>query len=345
MTFSALLPHLFAMTTALLLSAAFAAAPASDFTDEYSLEVVNETDTTRTVRHALGEVEVPREPQCIVTLQDQNMLLPLLELGAGERVVGSVGGANGEFRRTDAFDTSHITFVGDHVAPNLEAIAALEPDLILGTDSTVNAENYPQLSRIAPTVPVVQFVRPLWNALYDISLLTDRQGDMLELKARYDARVAELRGALGDPAEVHLTLLTPYRGEFYFDAGAFESSTTLLRDLGVTLPELHERAIASGDYPSYSTEVLPEADGDALFIYDYSGDENDPDYGVTLLTELPFFGTLNAARKEQVYIVDGSRTAGIATQGLFYFLELFEETLLADGFDASWEPKGGSDAP
>lgn len=332
-------PHLLTVMTALLLSAAFATAPAANFADEHSLEIVSETDTTRTVRHALGESEVPKEPQRIVASQDQNMLLPLLELGAGEQVIGSVGGADGTFRRTGAFDTSSITHVGLNGEPNLEAVAALEPDLILGTDATVSAENYAQLSQIAPAVPVVQFVRPLWNALFDVALLTNRQEEMVALKARYDARVTELREALGDPSRIHLSLLTPYRGQFYFDAGAFESSTTLLRDLSVSIPRLHKEAIESGDYPNYSAEVLPQVDGDALFIYNYSGDdENDPDYGVALLTDLPFFDTLNAARKDQVYIVDGSRTAGIATTGLFYFLDLFEKTLLADGFDASWEP-------
>lgn len=329
--------------TALLLSAAFAAAPTPDFTDEYSLEITSETDTTRTVRHALGEVEIPKEPQRIVTLQDQNMLLPLLELGAGEQVAGSVGGADGVFRRTGDFDTSSIAYLGLYGEPNLEAIIALEPDLILGPEGEINAENYPQLSQIAPTVAVVQFVRPLWNALYDVALLTDRQGEMVELKNRYDAQVTELREALRDPAEIDLSRVTPYRGQFYFDAGSFESSTTLLRDLGVTIPELHEEAITQGDYPRYSAEVLPQADGDALFIYN-SADGGD-DYAVTQLTELPFFGSLNAAQKEQVYIVDGSRTAGIATTGLFYMLGLFEKTLLTEGFDASWEPSGVSDAP
>ncbi len=104
-------------------------------------------------------------------------------------------------------------------------------------------------------MPVVQFVRPLWNALYDVALLTDKQTEMAALKARYDAQVAKLREVLGDPAEIHLSLLTPYRGQFYFDAGAFESSTTLLRDLGVTLPELHEEAIASTEYVTYTTDI------------------------------------------------------------------------------------------
>lgn len=215
------LRRLLAVSTALLLSTALAAAPAPGFTDTYSLEVVSETDTTRTVRHALGVVEIPKEPQRIVALQDQNMLLPLLELGAGEQVVGSVGGADGEFRRTGDFDTPSIAYVGLHTAPNLEAIIALQPDLILGTDATVNAENYPQLFQIAPTVPVVQFVRPLWNALFDIVLLTNKQGELEALKDRYDAQVTELREALGDPSNIHLSLVTPSRGEFYFDSDAF----------------------------------------------------------------------------------------------------------------------------
>ncbi|MEM6431673.1 MAG: hypothetical protein AAF708_20715, partial [Deinococcota bacterium] len=60
-------------------------------TDEASLVVLTVTEDTRVIQHLGGETEIPTNPQRIVTLQDQNALLPLLLLGAGDLVAGSVG--------------------------------------------------------------------------------------------------------------------------------------------------------------------------------------------------------------------------------------------------------------
>jgi len=107
-------------------------------------------DTTRSVTHAAGTTEVPADPQRIVTTTDQNALLPLLELGV--KPVGSAGllapDGTTRFRRTEGFDTSGITFTGAYGEPNLEKVASLQPDLIVGYE--FDEDYYKDLSAIAP---------------------------------------------------------------------------------------------------------------------------------------------------------------------------------------------------
>lgn len=105
--------------------------------------------TTRAFEHSQGTTEIPTRPARIVTITDQNALLPLLELGVIP--VGSAGlvGDDGtkKFRRTEGFDASGVTFVGSYLEPNVEAIAELRPDLIVGHE--VYDEYYETLSKIA----------------------------------------------------------------------------------------------------------------------------------------------------------------------------------------------------
>ncbi|MGR3491226.1 MAG: hypothetical protein ACU0DW_04140 [Shimia sp.] len=65
------------------------------------------SDGQRLFEHAAGETCIPEDPQRIVTLSDQNALLPLLELGV--RPVGSTGRVLSDgsevFRRTQDYDT------------------------------------------------------------------------------------------------------------------------------------------------------------------------------------------------------------------------------------------------
>lgn len=148
--------------------------------------------------HSQGTTQVPARPQRIVTTTDQNALLPLLELDV--RPIGSAGlvGDDGTqtFRRTEGFDTSGITFVGSYGEPNAEAIAALRPDLIVGYE--FDSDHYDTLSKIAPTVLIKIFGRPLDDALLDFARLVGKTEEAEKHKKAYEARVTSLLDQLGD---------------------------------------------------------------------------------------------------------------------------------------------------
>jgi len=83
---------------------------------------------TRSFEHALGTSEIPVKPERVITLND-TLMTHLLEVGF--EPVGSCG-IEGDRFRTEGFDTSGIEHVGILNEPNLEAVARLEPDLVIG---------------------------------------------------------------------------------------------------------------------------------------------------------------------------------------------------------------------
>lgn len=111
--------------------------------------------SVRPVGHAEGISEVPADPMRIVTL-DVASLDASCAVGVWERVVGAAT-PNPDFRGDGDQELylgtgiSEIPSVGTVGAPDIDAIAGLSPDLIIGAE-TLGSAAYDELSAIAPTV-------------------------------------------------------------------------------------------------------------------------------------------------------------------------------------------------
>src|SRR5690606_29945464 len=143
-------------------------------------------------------VEIPVDPQRIASLQDLSITIPLIELGvypvashgrtteAGEGFIRSSKVLTGV-----DFDNSDIEFLGN--APiDLEALAALEPDLIV-VNPNWNYGSLEQVEIIAPTVVLDDTVRGdfgMYEALAEITGTTDT---LAILKGRYDSQIEQIR--------------------------------------------------------------------------------------------------------------------------------------------------------
>jgi Periplasmic binding protein len=112
---------------------------------------------TRTVQHPLGTTEVPVAPTRVVAL-DRRAALPHL-LAIGVTPVGAltyesiIGAPFPPVVAEQARDVAALPTGGGADDPNLEAVAALQPDLLIGWTGGIE-EAYPALSGIAPTVAV-----------------------------------------------------------------------------------------------------------------------------------------------------------------------------------------------
>ncbi|MGV8873671.1 MAG: iron-siderophore ABC transporter substrate-binding protein [Rhodococcus sp. (in: high G+C Gram-positive bacteria)] len=110
---------------------------------------------TRPVGHAEGISAIPADPQRIVVL-DAAGLDASCAVGIWERVVGAAT-LDPDFRGDGdqplylGTGLASVPSVGPVGAPDIDAIAALDPDLILGADS-LGADTYESLTAIAPTV-------------------------------------------------------------------------------------------------------------------------------------------------------------------------------------------------
>ncbi|WP_432547663.1 iron-siderophore ABC transporter substrate-binding protein [Kineococcus sp. SYSU DK004] len=105
-----------------------------------------------TVEHALGSTEVPAEPQRVVTVgyNEQDFVLALGVVPVGTRKTLSYDSAQRPWAQ-DLLPEGGIPEVGE-AELNLEAIAALQPDLVVGAYSYMDQALYDQLSALAPTI-------------------------------------------------------------------------------------------------------------------------------------------------------------------------------------------------
>jgi len=286
----------------------------------------------RLFAHYGGETCVPENPQRIVTTQDQNGLLPLLELGV--KPVGSAGqlldDGTGRFRRVQGYDTTGIEFVGAYWGEaNVESIALLQPDLIVSHEFA--ADFYDLHSQVAPTVMIQIFDRPLDEVLMDFADLVGRTERAEELRADYTARIEGLLDALGDRKEtMSISVITAGNnpGEFY-RADQGQAVGTVMADLDLLRPAAQQDAVEEREY--LSIESLPEHDADVVLVLNFSGEDQDPNF--ESFVNSPIFSSLAAAQAGQVYIIDGTQTVGAAWGKMNTFIDELERILLDPELD------------
>lgn len=275
--------------------------------------------------HSAGETCVPAEPQRIVTIQDQNALLPLLELGV--RPVGSAGQplADGDFRfrRTADFDTTGIEFVGNYWGEaNAEAIAALQPDLIVGDAFAVDF--YDLHSQIAPTVLIDVHEQPLDQALMDFATLVGRTEQAAALRDAYQTRIADLLAELGERKErLSVSVITAGEAGEFYRADTGQALGTVMQDLDLLRPAPQQ---ATDSYDAFSLETLPAHDADVVLVINFAGEDQDPSFDAFITG--PIFQALGAAGAGQTYVIDGTQTVGAGWSKMGAFLDQLETILL-----------------
>lgn len=289
-----------------------------------------DSDEMLTFRHFAGATEVPQNPQRIVALQDQNALLPLLELGVTP--VGSAGDPNesrpgGSFRRVADYDTSEVEYVGDYLEPNLELVASQEPDLVVGTES--NEGIYDRLSEIAPTVLVQVFDRPLTEVLDDFARLVGRQERHDELEASYRKAVDDLVAGLpGAPEEITLSYIE-FSGDGTFYAPSGQAVGTVLEDVGFARPEAQPKDASAPYGESLSFEDITAHDADVMITADYSGGiEGGGDQAIKDARQQPLFQELGVVQRDEFHVFDGLAMVGSAFGKMENFVEFLSPILV-----------------
>lgn len=276
---------------------------------------------TGTVSHLMGRTDVPIAPQRIATLQDHTLLLPLLELGV--RPVASAGRftRQGEphFRGTGAYDTSDIGFLGLFSEPDLEALVAARPDLIIG--AAVHQSLYPLLSAIAPTVILPTYDVPVTEHMDMLAGLVGATSRHASLRAEYDRRIAALRDAIGDPSRVSVMHIQVQEGGFWVPARS--PIDDVINDVGFARPEAW--TAMDGDDLTLGIEALPRFDADVLI------DTYEPLYGTREATrhirDTALWQNLFAVRNDQFIYAERSRWMALSYASLFDILAGLEAHL------------------
>ncbi|MFI6084888.1 ABC transporter substrate-binding protein [Streptomyces sp. NPDC051217] len=254
---------------------------------------------THSVRTAMGEVKVKNDPERVVVLDtdalDSAVTLGITPVGATTAV------ADAPFSTYLPEDKlKDIKPVGLIAEPNLEAVAALKPDLILSS-KVRDEKSYTSLSEIAPTV-FSDTTGPNWRANFELHAdALGRTAEAKNIASDYDTRVKSLTTALDGPAAAKKTTFGFVRFVEGADTRLYLNDTfvgSIFADLGVGRP-------ANQDKDGFSLDVSPEkmdeADADVIFYSTYGDAKKAKE---TEILGGPLWKNLTAVKKNTAFKVD-----------------------------------------
>jgi iron complex transport system substrate-binding protein len=264
------------------------------------------TEKSYTVEHAMGSTTIKGTPKRVVILTNEGTEA-LLSMGVTP--IGAVKSFTGNpWYDHIATKMKDVKVVGVESEVNVEAIAALKPDLIIGNKMR-QEKIYDQLSAIAPTV-FAETLRGDWKenfTLYAKALNKDEKGN--EVIKHYDTRISDLKEKLGDKKNMKVSMIRFMAGEVrIYHKDTF--SGVVLSDLGFARPESQD--VDDFAERGVTPERIPAMDGDILFYFTY---ETGDGKGSTLEKEWiegPLFKNLEVAKKGEVHKVSDTiwNTAG-----------------------------------
>jgi len=314
-----------------------AAAPEGTSTPEMAAEGSDCEEGSRPFEHFAGVTCVPEDPQRAVTVRDQHGLFPLWQLGF-RNIVGSVGSIdeNGDpyFRRMEAhgYDPSGVEWIGQYGEPDLEAIVALNPDLIVG--ARTDEDIYDQLSSIAPTVLMDPWSdKPLSEIVMAYAEVVGLEEEAQRLEAEYQASLETLREAAGDPSEIVISVIGTAAaggaepGQFFTIGGAMQR---VLTEVGFARPAAQ---VNPDGRVYFSVERLREHDGDLLLRMTTRQEAGEEDENTEAIRGSPLWDQLNAVQKGHAFDANGEATVGGGYAPYLKVTELLMDLLQA--FDTS----------
>jgi iron complex transport system substrate-binding protein len=269
---------------------------------------------TITVTHARGESEVPAQAKRVVVLEpvalDASVALGVIPVGAA--VLNEAAGIPAYLGKA----ASGIQSVGTVTEPNVEKIAALTPDLIIGTESRHSAL-YDQLSSVAPTVFLASQADPWKDNVKLVGKALGLADQADTLLAGYDARCDEVKAEFAVEGKT-AQLIRPRDGLLtVYGPESFAGST--LECVGFTTPARDWQNSISVDL---SPEKVLEASADLVVVTTTNVD--DP-------TTMPEAITANPSSFPDVHLVDQSYwITGVGPMGGLKVLDDIESILRDD---------------
>jgi iron complex transport system substrate-binding protein len=282
--------------------------------EKSSSETKSTTEKSYTVEHAMGSTTIKGTPKKVVILSNEGTEA-LLALGV--KPVGAVQSWLGDpWYDHIKSDMDGVEVVGVESEVNVEKIASLKPDLIIG-NKLRQEKVYNQLSAIAPTV-FSETLRGDWKdnfKLYAKALNLEEKGT--EVLSAYDKHVEDLKAKLGDKVNQEVSVVRFMAGKsriYYTDS----FSGVLFNQLGFKRAAQQESLFTPDNKLGLlaievGKEVIPKMDGDLLFYFTYApqGDQAALDTAKEWTND-PLWKNLNAVKSGHVYEVSDAtwNTAG-----------------------------------
>lgn len=225
------------------------------------------------IEHALGTTEIPEEPIRVVAWgwgsADAALALGVVPVGIPFQAYG--GDEQGVLPWIDA-KVNELGAEMPEILPNgdsvpFEAIAALEPDLILAVYSGITADDYELLSAMAPTVayPDQPWATPWTETIEIVGTSLGKSDEVATLLADIDQQIAEAAAGHPEFAGKSVAMVWDVAGTFYVYTAA-DARAQFLEGLGfVTAPSVSELDTGEATfYYTLSYEELDRLESDVL---------------------------------------------------------------------------------
>lgn len=266
------------------------------------------------VDHEFGTFDVPADPRRVIVLEgrvdlDASLVLGLTPIGVGENAFGDDGAVAPHLN----WDPIGVTEIGQMDNLNIEQVAGLRPDLIIGRSLNID-EAVSQLAAIAPLLPV--YTNQPWQAnLRQLAGWLGREQQADTAIGKYERERDAVAASHADRlSTVAVAVLQPS------DDGDVRSSRTTDRSLFLqlqTLADLGGRQVAfieqglptsdEAGSVDYSTERIGGlADAAAILVLEGSPGSS------TVLDANPLWPRLPAVRDGRVLVGDGRLNQGSA---------------------------------
>jgi iron complex transport system substrate-binding protein len=260
---------------------------------------------SRTIQTAYGPVTVPAAPQRVVCV-DVYTVSALLDVGYTPIGVGGGGASLMLAKYGDRYRAIDKVASADQQV-DVEAIAALAPDLILGVDYPYISSLRKQLGALAPTAIFTWNTSGDWEAMAaGAAAAVGKTSAEHDLEDRYRDRAAEIRQTYAEVlASNRFALVTAGGGQAYVwlprsgvgmvlaDAGVqFDAASS---GPGVSATK-QDQAVG---FKALSFERLGALD-DATAIITLAGSDGEPDADSAAMLKQPVFASLPAAQAGNV---------------------------------------------
>lgn len=216
-----------------------------------------------TIEHKFGETTIEAVPERVVSVgyNEHDFLLALDVIPVGLRDWYGEQPFSVWPWGQDALGDAEPAQVADTEGLNYEAIAAMNPDVIVGVWSGMTAEEYELLAAIAPTVAqsdeFLDYGTPWQEQTTLLGEVTGKQDEAAAAVAKIDELIAEVRAA--HPEWEGLTAAVAFLNDG--NPGVYNSEdprSRFLSDLGFTIPEQFDEKAGEAFFFESSAETLPE---------------------------------------------------------------------------------------
>jgi iron complex transport system substrate-binding protein len=284
-----------------------------------------------TVETAFGDVEIPEEPQRVVALgwsdAETALALGVQPVGASDWL--AFGGEGVGPWAEGLYDEAPE--IVETLEPSLEAIAALQPDLILDTRSPATQDRYDALSAIAPTVGQPEGVGPYlttWQQQLDLvgqALAREEQAE--ELQAEVEQQFTEAAEAHPEFAGTEVAV-GAYTSEGFGAYVRGDTRVDFMETLGFTNKPAIQDLAGESFFVSISEEQVPLLDAPLTVVFPIFVEASQ-------ITDNPLWQSLPAVQQGNALVLDDQTLVNAFSSGSAlgtrYALEnavpLFAETL------------------